>query len=78
MRKAVFKSVIGGHDTGRRVAEDTGLSITQVKSALVLLKKHGFIQRVKRGIYKPNVPLICLVLRDKLIRLEKRRRTGGG
>jgi len=74
MQKAVLKSLLGGHDTGPRIAEDTGLSITQTRSAIHQLTKHGFIQRVKRGTYKPNVPLICLVLRDKLTRLEKRRR----
>lgn len=77
MQKAVLKSVIGGHDTSHRIAEDTGLSITQTRSALFQLKKNGFIKRDRRT-YKPNVPLICLVLRDKLIQLEKIRRIGGG
>ena len=76
-RKAVLKSVIRGHETGRSIAEDTGLSITQTKSALAQLKKHGFIQRDRRGAYEPNVPLVCLVLRDKLTQLEKRRRRRG-
>ncbi|MBA7686748.1 hypothetical protein ES703_95203 [subsurface metagenome] len=69
-QKAVLKSLIRGNETYRRIAEDTGLSITQVKSALAQLKRYGSIQRVKRGTYKPNVPLICLVLRDRLKKLE--------
>jgi len=73
-QKAVLKSLLRGHDTGRRIAEDTGLSYNSVSIALYQLTKYGSIQRVKRGTYKPKELLICLALMDKLTRLENRRR----
>jgi len=72
-QKIVLKSLLRGHYTGRGIAEDTGLSYNAVSIALHLLSKHGSIERVKRGIYKPKEPLICLALMDKLSVLEKRR-----
>jgi len=69
-QKAVLKSLIRGHHTGRRIAEDTGLSYNAVSIALHQLTKHGSIQRVKRGTYKPKEILICLALMDKLTKLE--------
>ncbi len=74
IRKAVLKSLLQGNDTGRKIAENVGLSITQVKSALAQLKKSGVIYRVKRGTYKPKEPLLCLALMDKMTQLEKRKR----
>ncbi len=74
IQKAVLKSLLRGHDTGRKIAENVGLSITQVKSALAQLKKHDVIHHVKRGTYKPKEPLICIALMDKLTKLEKKKR----
>ena len=71
-QKAVLKSLLRGHDTGRRIAEDTGLSYNAVSIALHELAKNGSIQRVKRGTYKPKELLICLALMDSLTKLEKR------
>ena len=73
-QKAVLKSMLRGHETSSRIAEDTGLSYNAVSIALHQLTKHGSIQRVKRGTYKPKELLICLALMDKLTKLEKRRR----
>jgi len=73
-QKAVLKSLLRGHETIRRIAEDTDLSYNAVSIALHQLTKHGSIQRVKRGTYKPKELLICLALMDKLTKLEKRRR----
>jgi len=70
-QKIVLKSLLRGHYTGRGIAEDTGLSYNAVSIALHLLSKHGSIQRVKRGIYKPKELLICLALMDSLTKLEQ-------
>lgn len=73
-QKAVLKSLIRGNETASEIAEDINLSYNSVSIALHQLAKHGSIQRVKRGVYKPKELLICLVLMDKLTRLEKMRR----
>jgi len=70
-QKIVLKSLLRGHYTGRGISEDTGLSYNAVSIALHLLSKHGSIERVKRGIYKPKEPLICLALMDSLTKLEQ-------
>ena len=74
-QKIVLKSLLRGHYTGRGIAEDTGLSYNAASIALHLLSKHGSIQRVKRGIYKPIEPLICLALMDSLTKLEQREKS---
>jgi len=73
-QKAVLKSLLRGHETSRRIAEDTGLSYNAVSIALHQLAKYGSIERVKRGTYKPKEFLICLALMDSVTRLENRRR----
>jgi len=73
-QKAVLKSLLRGHETIRRIAKDTDLSYNAVSIALHQLTKHGSIQRVKRGTYKPKELLICLALMDNVTKLEKRRR----
>ena len=73
-QRVVLESLLRGHETGRKIAEDTGLSYNKVSIALHQLTKYGSIQRVKRGTYKPNERLICLALMDKLIKLENRGR----
>ena len=74
-QKIVLKSLLRGHYTARGIAKDTGLSYNAVSIALHLLSKHGSIQRVKRGIYKPKELLICLTLMDSLTKLEQREKS---
>lgn len=70
-QKAVLKSLLRGHDTGTKIAMDTGLSYNAASIALHQLTKYGSIQRVKRGFYKAKEPLLCLALMDKLTQLER-------
>jgi len=73
-QRAVLKSLLRGKRTCREIAAEVKLSKNAINIALFQLAKKGIIRRVRRGVYEPNVPLICVALMDRIEKLGKRRR----
>lgn len=74
-QRVVLRSLLRGHQTCQDIASDIpGLSENAVNIALHQLAKKGIIQRIRRGVYEPNVEVICLALMDRIDNLEKKRR----
>ena len=71
-QRAVLKSLLQGKRTCREIAAEVKLSKNAINIALFQLAKKGIIRRVRRGVYEPEVRLICVALMNRIEKLERR------
>gem|GEM_PF-5257556 len=71
-QRSVLRSLLRGKRTCREITAEGKVSRNAINIALFQLAKKGIVRRVRRGVYEPEVRLICLALMDQIEELERR------
>ena len=73
LKDSVFREFLKNPSLGpSEMTKKLGANYNSVKAAFAKLAEEGYLERPSRGVYKPNIAVILLVLIDRISALEER------